>query len=391
MIARPATSSTLKEINLRTVLDVIRAAPPVSRAEIARRTGISKPTVSALLQDLLEMGLVSETVRAELGPTYGALFFAPRPEAAYVLALDVGARRLRGAVADLEGTVRIRRDVSVEGLDAPRIALAASELAEELCTEAGIDRTALAHAAVGVPGVVDRRDGRIWQAANVPSLDGFPAQAAFEAALGLPVTVENDIHLAALGEQRNGSGTDAESFTFLSVGTGVGAGLVLKGELHRGFAGAAGELDCAVDPDRFEAEDPCAASLLHFAVELLPEEAARGTLTTEQVFALAREGHPGAAAVLDEEARRITGYLAPVAAVVDVELVVLGGGIGLNGDLLLDRVRDRLAARLPYPPRVEVSALGDAAVLTGAVSVATRAALEQILTLRFAPSGHRRP
>lgn len=391
MIARPATSSTLKEINLRTVLDVIRAAAPVSRAEIARRTGISKPTVSALLQDLLEMGLVSETVRAELGPTYGALFFAPRPEAAYVLALDVGARRLRGAVADLDGAVRIRRDIPVEGLDAPQMVRAGAELAEELCAEAGIDRTALSHAAVGVPGVVDRRDGRIWQAANVPSLDGFAGREAFAAALGLPVTVENDIHLAALGEQRHGTGTEAESFTFLSVGTGVGAGLVLHGELHRGFAGAAGELDSSVDPELIDDHDPCAASLLRFAVTRLPEEAARGPLSTEQVFALAREGHPGACAVLEEEARRITGYLAPVAAVVDVELVVLGGGIGLNGDLLLDRVRERLAARLPYPPRVEVSALGDAAVLTGAVSVATRAALEQILSLRFAAPGHRRP
>ncbi|MEY9965383.1 putative NBD/HSP70 family sugar kinase [Streptacidiphilus sp. MAP12-16] len=391
MIARPATSSTLKEINLRTVLDVIRAEPPVSRAEIARRTGISKPTVSALLQDLLEMGLVSETVRAELGPTYGALFFAPRPDAAYVLALDVGARRLRGAVADLDGTVRIRRDVLVEGLDAPRIVRASAELAEELSSEAGISRSSLQHAAVGVPGVVDRRDGKIWQANNIPSLDGFQAQVSFESALAMPVTVENDIHLAALGEQRHGSGTDTDSFTFLSVGTGVGAGLVLHGELHRGFAGAAGELDCAVDPAGFDDNDPCAASLLRYAVGQLPEEVARGPLSTEQVFALAREGHPGACAVLDEEARRITGYLAPVAAVVDVELVVLGGGIGLNGDLLLGRVRELLAARVPYPPRVEVSALGDAAVLTGAVSVATRAALEQILTLRFAALGHRRP
>ncbi|MEZ0091690.1 ROK family protein [Streptacidiphilus sp. EB129] len=391
MIARPATSSTLKEINLRTVLEVIRAEPPVSRAEIARRTGISKPTVSALLQDLLDMGLVSETVRAELGPTYGALFFAPRPEAAYVLALDVGARRLRAAVADLDGVIRIRRDVPAEGLDAPRIVRTAAALAEELSAGAGISRSALRYAAVGVPGVVDRSDGRTWQAANVASLEGFPALESFSAALDLPVIVENDIHLAALGEQRHGTGTDADSFTFLSVGTGVGAGLVLRGELHRGFAGAAGELDCAVDPARFEANDPCATALLRYAEQRLPEQPGRGPLTTELVFALAREGDPSACAVLDEEARRIVGYLATVAAVVDVELVVLGGGIGLNGDLLLERVRERLAARVPYPPRVEVSALGDAAVLTGAVAVATRAALEQILTERFAPSGHRRP
>ena len=391
MIARPATSSTLKEINLRTVLDVIRTAPPVSRAEIARRTGISKPTVSALLQDLLEMGLVSETVREELGPTYGALFFAPRPEAAHVLALDVGARRLRGAVADLEGAVHIRRDVPVEGMDAHQVVGTAATLAEELCAEAGIGRSALQHAAIGVPGVVDRRDGRIWQATNVPALDGFLARDAFEKALALPVTVENDIHLAALGEQRHGTGgstgTDAESFVFLSVGTGVGAGLILHGELHRGFAGAAGELDCALEPETFDDNDPCAVALLQFAARRLPGHA---DLSTEQVFELARAGDEDACAVVDEEARRISGYLATVAAVVDVELVVLGGGIGLNGDLLLPRIRRRLEERLPYPPVVGISALGDAAVLTGAVAVATRAALEQILSLRFGPPGRRR-
>ena len=391
MIARPATSSTLKEINLRTVLDVIRTAPPVSRAEIARRTGISKPTVSALLQDLLEMGLVSETVREELGPTYGALFFAPRPEAAHVLALDVGARRLRGAVADLEGVVHIRRDVPVEGMDAHQVVGTAAALAEELCAEAGINRSALQHAAIGVPGVVDRRDGRIWQATNVPALDGFLARDAFEKALALPVTVENDIHLAALGEQRHGTGgstgTDAESFVFLSVGTGVGAGLILHGELHRGFAGAAGELDCALEPETFDDNDPCAVAILQFAARRLP---GHPDLSTEQVFELARAGDEDACAVVDEEARRISGYLSTVAAVVDVELVVLGGGIGLNGDLLLPRIRRRLEERLPYPPVVGISALGDAAVLTGAVAVATRAALEQILSLRFGPPGRRR-
>ncbi|WP_042436976.1 ROK family transcriptional regulator [Streptacidiphilus albus] len=391
MIARPATSSTLKEINLRTVLDVIRTAPPVSRAEIARRTGISKPTVSALLQDLLEMGLVSETVREELGPTYGALFFAPRPEAAHVLALDVGARRLRGAVADLEGAVHIRRDVPVEGMDAHQVVGTAAALAEELCAEAGINRSALQHAAIGVPGVVDRRDGRIWQATNVPALDGFLARDAFEKALALPVTVENDIHLAALGEQRHGTGgstgTDAESFVFLSVGTGVGAGLILHGELHRGFAGAAGELDCALEPETFDDNDPCAVAILQFAARRLP---GHPDLSTEQVFELARAGDEDACAVVDEEARRISGYLSTVAAVVDVELVVLGGGIGLNGDLLLPRIRRRLEERLPYPPVVGISALGDAAVLTGAVAVATRAALEQILSLRFGAPGRRR-
>jgi predicted NBD/HSP70 family sugar kinase len=357
---------------------------------VARQTGISKPTVSALLQDLLDLGLVAETGRGEreLGPTYGALFFAPRPEAAHVLALDVGARRLRGAVADLEGRRLAREDVDVAGREAPRIVEAAAELADRLCESAGIARDRIQHAAVGMPGVVDVREGRIWQALNIPALDGFPAYQQFGAALGCPLTLENDIHLAALGEQRAGRGRDAASFCFLSVGTGVGAGLVLRGELHRGFAGAAGELDNVFAPDEIEGKDPCAEELLRHAALLFPEGSAPAS--TEELFALARAGDAAAIAAVDEEARRIAGYLAPVAAVVDVELAVLGGGIGLNADLLLDRVAERLATRVPYPPRVEVSALGEAAVLTGAIAVATREALEQILAARFT-AGHRRP
>ena len=382
MTAGPATSSTLKEMNLRAVLGVIRTGRPISRAEVARRTGISKPTVSALLQDLLEMGLVAETAHADPGsPTYGALFFAPRPEAAYVLALDMGARRLRGVLADLEGEVRVRRDVAVGGLDAPRMVAAAAELADELAAEAEIPRDALRHAVVGVPGVVDVRDGRIWQATNVPALDGFPLDAVAEA-LGLPVTVENDIHLAALGERWRGAGRGVADFAFVSIGTGVGSGLVLRGELHRGHAGAAGELDSALDPATFDANDACAHALMAYA-ETVGEVPGPRPLTPEHVFALARDGDEAALAVVDEEARRICHYLAPLAAVVDVELVVLGGGIGLNGDLLLGRVAERLAARVPYPPRLEVAALGDAAVLTGAVAVGTREALESILTARF--------
>ncbi|MEY9871244.1 putative NBD/HSP70 family sugar kinase [Streptacidiphilus sp. MAP12-33] len=388
--SKPATSATLREINLRTVFDMIRAQAPVSRAEVARQTGISKPTVSALLQDLLDLGLVAETPRGDerLGPTYGALFFAPRPEAAHVLALDVGARRLRGAVADLEGRQLAREDADVTGLDAPTIVAAATALADRLCASADIPRDRLQHAAIGVPGVVDLREGRIWQALNIPSLDGFPAHERFGAALGCPLTLENDIHLAALGEQRAGRGRDATSFCFLSVGTGVGAGLVLRGELHRGFAGAAGELDNVFDPDEIDDRDPCAEALLRHAATLFPAGAAPAS--TEELFALARAGEAAAVAAVDEEARRIVGYLAPVAAVVDVELAVLGGGIGLNADLLLERVAERLAERVPYPPRVEVSALGEAAVLNGAISVATRAALEQILAARFT-AGHRRP
>src|SRR3954471_10290690 len=98
--AAPATPPLLRDLNERTVLDAIRAGAPISRAEISRRVGISKPTVSVALAALLEAGLVREADNDAEGPKYGATFFEPVPEAALVLGLDLGARFLRGAICD---------------------------------------------------------------------------------------------------------------------------------------------------------------------------------------------------------------------------------------------------------------------------------------------------
>src|SRR4051794_27884355 len=112
-MATRATPPLLKHLNERTVLDAIRSYAPVSRAEISRRGGISKPTVSLALQSLLETGLVREATHDGHGPSYGARFFEPIHDAAFVVGLDVGARFVRGALCDLTGDVRVRQDVEL--------------------------------------------------------------------------------------------------------------------------------------------------------------------------------------------------------------------------------------------------------------------------------------
>ena len=386
-VVRPTsgvTAATLREMNIRTVWSVIEGGHPISRAEIARLTGISKPTVSVLLEELLATGLVTQSPDSARDPSHGAVFFGPKPDGVHALALDLGAHRLRGVLAGPGAAIAARQDLDVRGMDAPRMVAAAAELAAELIAAAGVDATTVRHAVAGVPGVVDRHTGRVWQALNIPALNGFAIATELEAALGVPCTVENDIDLAALGENTHGTGAAAESFAFLSVGTGVGAGLVLHGHLHRGHSGAAGELDSAFDAEGFAANDPCAASIVEYATpyaaELLNGDEA--PLTTELIFDRARAQHPRATAIVEEVARRISAYIGVLAAVADVELVILGGGIGLNGDLLLDRVAQRLRERLPYPPRREVSALGDSAVLTGAAAVAASVAGELVIRER---------
>src|ERR671936_2287991 len=118
MATTRATPPLLKDLNERTVLEAIRSAAPISRAEISRRVGISKPTVSLALRSLEDAGLVREASRGPDGPSYGAVFFEPVPDAAFVVGLDLGSRFLRGAVADLAGEMRARQDVELRGADA---------------------------------------------------------------------------------------------------------------------------------------------------------------------------------------------------------------------------------------------------------------------------------
>ena len=380
-----ATAPLLKNLNERTVLEAIREGAPISRAEVSRRAGISKPTVSLALQSLLDAGLVREADHDPSGPSYGAVFFEPVDEAALVLGIDVGARFLRGALCDLAGAVRARQDIELPSPDAASVLATVGGLRDALLAAAGLPGNLIDGAVVGVPGVVDAESGVVGLASNVPGLDGLAFGEELEARLGLPVQVENDINLAALGEQWRGVAGGVDDFAFLSIGTGLGAGVVLHGELHRGRHGAAGELDYVVAGLGLDV-DPCAAALSAFTTRLASPHGAATSLRppydARDVFAAARGGDAIARAVVEDEARRIALHIVPLTAVTDLALVVLGGGVGANGDLLLDPVRDLLAKWVPYAPRVEVSSLGEAAVLTGALSVGVDRALDNVFVNR---------
>ncbi len=379
-----ATPPLLKNLNERTVLDAIRSYAPVSRAEISRRVGISKPTVSLALQTLLDAGLVREAEPDGDGPSYGAVFFEPVPDAAYVLGLDVGARFVRGALCDLAGDVRARQDVELPERTAAAALAAIASLAETLVAATTSSDALVDGVVVGVPGAV--ADRNIALAGNVTGLEGDTFARELEQRLGLPVTIENDINLSALGEQWRGVARGVDDFVFMSIGTGLGAGLVLRGELHRGLNGAAGELDYA-RVGLIEEIDPCAGALCELAAvtALGRPTVLEAPYDTRLIFAAARAGDPVAVEIVAEESRRIALHVAPIVAVADVGLVVLGGGIGANGDLLYDGIRSLLAEWLPKPPRLEASSLGDAAVLTGALSVGRRAALDNVFLNRRSP------
>jgi predicted NBD/HSP70 family sugar kinase len=373
-----ATPAMLRILNERTVLEAIRSDAPISRAEISRRVGISKPTVSLALRSLLDARLVRELDGAGQRGRYGATLFETVPEARLVLGLDMGARFLRGAICDLHGDVRARQDIETAGADAFELLDAAEDLRGQLIAASELPADSIDSVVIGVPAVVDPASGAVRLAGNIPGLEGLEVRRELEQRLGVKAAVENDVNLAAVGERWRGVGRGIESFAFLSVGTGLGAGLVIGGELVPGHRGAAGELDYALGDD--DRDDPCAAAISAFAARLAREgrfgTALAPPYAVPAIFGRARAGDPLAQAVVAEAARRIAVHITPISAVADVELVVLGGGIGANGDLLLTPIRERLRAQLPFPPRVEVSTLGDAAILTGALAIGLTSALE---------------
>jgi predicted NBD/HSP70 family sugar kinase len=382
MTETKAIPALLRVMNERTVLETLRASGPISRAEVARRTGISRPTVSLVLRTLLEDGLVRETEREPGRPHYGAVYYEADPEAALVLGVDFGSRAVRAALCDLGGEVRAREEMRSSGSVEERIAALASTC-RSLLRRTRLPGDLLENAVVALPAVVSPADGSV-SAADLPGLGVRDLREQLERALRAPVTLENDVNLAALGEQRSGVARGVDDFAFLLIGAGLGAAVVLGGALHRGRNGAAGELD-AIREGRADDVDPCAAAVSQVAEELAAgkETALEPPFEAQEIFAAARSGDAVAGEVVEETARRIALHVLPLAATLDLPLVVLGGSVGANPELL-EPVRRRLEDWLPFPPpRIEVSALGESAVTEGALAAGIGRALERVFQRRL--------
>jgi predicted NBD/HSP70 family sugar kinase len=378
------TPSLLRVINARTILEQIQRTGPVSRAQVARETGLSKPTVSLGLTALLEAALVREVGRSRGRPGPTAVLYELNPAAGWVIGIDVGRRRVRAALADITGAVVARRDEHARASSARILIGQLGAIAHGLAAEAGIGWDEVQHVTVGSPGVFEPTRGAVTLAPNLPGWGRQGLLARLREVLGERIGVENDVNLAAEGERWRGLAAGVANFGFLSVGTGVGMGLVLDGRLYRGATGAAGEvgyLPIGADPFDPQVRRRGAFEQAVNGAAVVRDAAAAGlggARTAKKVFAQARKGDPVARRVVEAEASRIALGLAVVLAVVDLELVILGGGVGGNADLLLAPVERQLRALSPIRPRLAVSALGEDAVLQGAVATALEVARQRL-------------
>lgn len=362
-----------RRLSLCTVMQSIVHDGPISRARIARETGLSKQTVGEIVSGLEIGGWVREKgrTRGHVGRT--ATTYETVGTAAGVVVVDLGGTKLRAAVADLAGNIL---DDVVEPTD-PAGGAAVARQTARLCRVAternaiGWDRIKLA--IVGVAGVPDASTGAVRLSPNIRGLDRINLRSSLEDALGVDVYVENDVNLAIIGEQWIGSGAGEKDLVFIAVGTGIGAGIMIGGTLVRGAAQSAGELGyLPVGADPFEAESLRTGALERVVGTIGIMRRYRDRTGEEAdvpaIFDAATRGNLAASAVVDETASHLACAITAVCATVNPAKVILGGSIGSRPDLAR-RIRTILPQCAPIPVEVETSLLGSYAALAGGAAV----------------------
>jgi len=378
-------------MNERVVYRAVRELRPITRAEVARRTQLSKPTVSLALRSLQGAGLVveSELQTNHNGQSVGSgrlgVLYEPVAQAALAIGAELDVDVVRAALTDLDGNELDRCEVA-HAAASPADVFGALATAVSTLVSAR-RRRRLRSIVVGSPGIIDRTTGVLSQSGALAVLDGSHPSSTLEAMLRVPVMVINDVDLAARGEQARGHGRSRTDFAVVSIGAGMGAALVLDGQVYQGARGGAGEIDDI--PFRRLMRSPVPVSpaldgLVGLATVMAPrfrKTSLQAPYTADAVFAAFDSGDRLAIAVIDRLAEWTSWFSAAIVAVVDPELIVLAGPIGAR-EPLADRVRSHLAQMLPVAPEVAVSELGAGSVIAGAIAVASDHALQAALDER---------
>jgi predicted NBD/HSP70 family sugar kinase len=388
MERRPGTPSLLRELNDRAALELLLTGGPMTRAQLGVHTGLSKVTASQLLARLQERGLVAVAGEQAGGRGPNAALYAVVPSSAYVAGLHVESDEVSAAVADVTGQVVTEVSVDPNGTGNP-VELVRGAVAT-VCAAAGVSPDALRAFVIGTPGVLDPRTGEPRLAVNLPAWHEGVLDA-LRCDLGLPVTIENDVNLAAMAERAFGAAAGVDDFVLVWIGIGLGLATMLGGRLHRGVGGAAGEIGYLPVPGVPLPQDvthPATGAFqsLVGAQAVLPLAAGYGFAAPTAAAAVraavtaAASGDQRAAEFLGELAGRVATGVASISVVLDPGLVVLGGEVGLaGGDALAGRVAAEVGRICPAHPEVVPTGVSGGPVLRGAILAAVDQARAELL------------
>lgn len=381
----PGSQSALRQANERRVVDVLRREGTRTQAELARATGLSAASISNIVRGLRAAGTVSVRDTSSNGRRARAVALLRPPGT--VVGIDFTVDRVCVAIGDSSGNMLAREEIGYDvASDAGRGVRRAAWLAETALLRARIDLGTVSSVVASVPGPIDPGTGEVGHISCVPRWAGFRPAKALTERLGLEVVAENDANLSVLAEQYRGAGVGAEHVVHLVIGDGVGAGIMMSGQLFRGAGGTAGEIGhIALDPrgqvcrcgNRGCLETFVGASYL---LDMLPQntDVARGRwpVRVSDMVAAALAGDPGSRRIIAEAGTALGQGTAIMANLFNPDRVIVGGDLAEAGDLLLEPMYRAMELgslgsaleRLELAP----SALGRDAALYGALLMAAR-------------------
>ncbi|MEU3402765.1 ROK family transcriptional regulator [Streptomyces sp. NPDC006670] len=379
----PGSQSSLHRANLERVVRAVRLAGSLTQAEIARTTGLSAATVSNIVRELKEGGTVEVTDTSAGGRRARSVSLSG--DAGIVIGVDFGHAHLRVAVGNLAHQVLAEEsepldvDASwVDGFDR------AEALVGRLVQQVGVARDKVIGVGLGVPGPIDVESGTLGSTAILPGWAGINPRQELSRRLGVPVYVDNDANLGALGELVWGSGRGVRDLAYIKVASGVGAGLVINGQIYRGPGGTAGEIGhITLDESGPVCRCGNRGCLETFAAARYVLPLLQGShgpeLTMEKVVELAREGDPGCRRVIGDVGRHVGSGVASLCNLLNPSRIVLGGSLADAGELVLAPIRESVG-RYAIP-----SAARQLSVLTG--SLGSRAEVLGALALVLSEMG----
>ena len=371
----PVAPPLLRQLNQRALLDHLLTGGAATRPQLARECGLSQPTVIAALDDLVRAGLVRPATLPSQPVGRPAAAYEADPTAGSVMAIDIGRDWLHLTLDDLSARELSSVDVrNTARSSAALVDLIGTAFADTLAA-ANHQAAAVTHTVIGSPGVLDQARGRVLYAANLPGWHRAGLAKALTQRLGGTVSIDNDANLAALGEHTHGAAQNTNDFVYIHIGTGIGMGIFLNGRLYRGSTGAAGEIGYlpigdigtahATTTRRGILEEALSADAV---VRYARDAGMPGRITAQHVFTQARQQDPAGTAATDQIATRLAQLIASTCAFLDPELIVIGGGVGQNLDLLLPATQTALQQLTPMQPTMTLGQLGPRAVIAGALA-----------------------
>jgi glucokinase len=374
------SAADMRSINRSAVLEIIRRESPISRASIAERLGVSLATVMRIIDELIDEELVRPQGTKEWTGGRRRALIEFNSDGQVVIGVDMGSVTMVGGIADLSGSILDEISASRLGTTGEATLDCLVALIERLLASPRMAGRKLRGIAVGVPGVTLHKEGVVVWAPSMEWRD-FPLKARLGERFLYPITVDNDVNLSALGELWFGVGQNTRNLVLITIGAGIGAGIVIDGALYRGSHETSGEIGYLLPGreflgrryDSYGALEEIASGN---GIALRAREALRGqrsaaelsTLQAEDVFEAARRKEPWASQIIADEVEYLAITIASITSYFDPDVIILGGGVSHSSDLLVGPILARIEGAIPTPPRLAVSTLDRRAAVMGAIT-----------------------